>query len=200
MHAVKRIVRYLVIAVAWLLLTLLGSVAAVIAYEPLRSFGLALYLIVGVLLLVALTLWKLWRSAPRIAVFATAFVVLGGAALITAKSISPSGKYAVGGCRGPGLQWFGISDEYYQLSGGVFYDVVDGQRHRIGSYYRKNGQWILQMDRRDGELDEQKLRFSLLGFDTVLPPIEGEEYRPTNFNHRRLIPFTKPRWLPQWLE
>lgn len=198
MRAVKRIVRYFVIIVAWLFVTLVGSIAVAMTYEPLRAFGPTLYLINGALLLSVLGLWRLWRSAPRIALFATAVVVLGGTALVTATSISPAGKYAIGGCRGIGYE--STEDEYYELSGGVFYDVVAGRRHRMGSYYKKNGQWVLQIDRRDGELDEQKLRFSLLGFDTLLPPIEGEEYRPTNFERRRLIPFTRPRWIPEWLE
>ena len=200
MNAVKRIARYLLIIVAWLFVTLASSIGAAVAYEPLRSFGPTLYLVTGALLLGVLGLWKLWRAAPRIATIAIAVVVLGGTALVTATSISPAGKYAVGGCKGPGLAALGITDEYYQLSGGVFYDVVDGQRHRMGSYYKKNGQWILQIYRRDGELDEQKLRFSVLGFDTLLPPIEGEEYRPTTFERRRLIPFSRPQWFPEWLE
>jgi hypothetical protein len=70
----------------------------------------------------------------------------------------------------------------------------------MGSYYRKNDQWILRMDRKDDVLDEQKLRFSVLGFDTLIPPIEGNEGGPTSFNRRRLVPFTKPSWMPEWLE
>ena len=198
MRAVKRVLGCLLFLVAWIFVTLAISIGAALAYEPLRSFGPTLYLIVGVLLLVLFGLWRLWRSAPRIAIFATAALVLGGAALVTATSLSPAGKYAIGGCRGLGYEY--TQDEYYELSGGVFYDVIDGRRYRMGSYYKKNGQWVLQIDRRDGELDEQKLRFSLLGFDTLLPPIEGEDYRPTNFERRRLIPFTRPRWIPEWLE
>jgi hypothetical protein len=150
--------------------------------------------------LITVVIRRVWRASSRVGMLLTAAVVLACTTFVVAKSASPSGKYAVGGCRGPGFEALGISDEYYQLAGGVFYDVVNGRRQRMGSYYRKNGQWILQIDRRDGEVDEQKLRFSVLGYDTVLPPIEGEKYRPTNFNRRRLIPFTKPRWMPEWLE
>ncbi len=70
----------------------------------------------------------------------------------------------------------------------------------MGSYHKKDGQWVLRIDRRDGQLDEQKLRFSLLGFDTVIPPIEGNPGGPTTFERRRLIPFTRPLWIPEWLE
>jgi hypothetical protein len=171
------------------------------AVEMLQEIGLPLLMLLFVAaLVIVVVVWRVWRASSRFGMLLTAAIVLGCTTFVVAKSVLPAGKYAVGGCRGPGLRSFGISDEYYQLSGGVFYDVVDGQRHRMGSYYRKNGQWILQIDRRDGELDEQKLRFSVLGFDTVLPPIEGDEYRPTNFNRRRLIPFSKPRWMPEWLE
>ena len=167
------------------------------AIELLREIALPLLLL---LVIAAVVVWRVWRASPRTGKVLFALIVLGGTTFVVAKSVSPAGKYAVGGCRGPGFRWLGISDEYYHLSGGVFYDVVDGHRERIGSYYKKNGEWILRMDHKDGTLDEQKLRFSVLGFDTVLPPMEGDEYRPTNFNHRRLIPFTKPRWMPEWLE
>jgi hypothetical protein len=195
---VKRIARYLLVAVAWLFVTGATSIAAALACEPLREFGRSLYLIDGALLLGALGLWKLWRNAPRTAMIATAVVVLGGAALATAMSLSPAGKYALGGCRG-GLDE-STKDEYLELSGGVFYDVMAGHRHRLGSYYKKDGHWILKMDRRDGVLDEQLLRFSVLGFDTVIPPVEGNEGGPTEFNRRRLIPFTRPHWIPERLE
>ena len=200
MRAVKRVLRYLMIFVAWVFVTLAASLGAALAYEPVRSFGPALYFIVGAFLLALLGLWRLWRAAPRIAVLVTVVVFLGGGALVIATSLSPAGKYAVGGCRGPGFKEMGISDEYYLLSGGVLYDVVNGEAYRTGSYYKKNGEWTLRMDRRDGVLDEQKLRFSVLGFDTVSPPIEGNEGGPTNFNPRRLIPFTKPSWMPECLE
>lgn len=198
MRAVKRILRYLLIVAAWLFVTLFGSIAAAMAYEPLRSFGPTLYLINGALLLGVLALWRLWRSGPRIAMSVTAVVVLGGAALVIATSISPIGKYAIGGCRGLGYEY--TQDEFYELSGGVWYDVIGGHRHRLGSYYKKDGQWILRVDRRDGEFDEQKLRFSVLGFYTVIPPIEGNPGGPTNFERRRMIPFARPRWIPEWLE
>ncbi len=100
MRAMKRFLRYLLFLFAWIFVTLATSIGAALAYEPLRSFGPTLYLIVGMLLLALFWLWRLWRSVPRIAIFATAAVVLGGAALVTATSFSPAGKYAVGGCRG----------------------------------------------------------------------------------------------------
>ena len=171
------------------------------AYELLQQIGLIIpLLLLLVMSAMMLVIWLVWRRSHRLGKILALVIILLGTTFVVAKSISPAGKYAVGGCRGPGFEAMGISDEYYLLSGGVYYDVVDGRPHRMGSYYRKNGQWILRMDRRDGALDEQKLRFSVLGFDTVLPPIEGEAYRPTNFNHRRLVPFTKPRWMPEWLE
>ncbi len=132
-----------------------------------------------VAVVVPLLVWRVWRASPRTGKVLFALILLGGTTFVIARSVSPAVKYAVGGCRGPGFRWLGISDESYEASGGVFYDVVDGHRERMGSYYKKNGQWILQTDRRDGELAEQKLRFSIFGFDTVLPPIEGDEYRPT---------------------
>ena len=171
------------------------------ATELLQEIGFpVMLLLLIVAIVVALVVWRVWRASPRAGVLLTLVIVLGGAAFVVAKSVSPTGKYAVGGCRGPGFEAMGISDEYYLLSGGVYYDVVNGQTHRMGSYYRKNGQWILRMDRGDGVLDEQRLRFSVLGFYTVIPPIEGNEGGPTSFNRRRLIPFTKPAWIPKWLE
>src|ERR1700738_1554561 len=134
------------------------------AIELLQEIGFPLMLLLLIkAIVVSLVVWQVWRASPRIGKLLVAVILLGGTTFVVAKSLSPAGKYAVGGCRGPGLRWFGISDEYYELSGGVCYDVVDGHAHRTGSYYKKNGQWILRMDRVDGVLDEQKLRFSVLG-------------------------------------
>jgi hypothetical protein len=171
------------------------------ALELLQEIGLPLLLLlVLAAFVVSIGVWRVWRAWPRIGKLLTGLIVLGSAAFIVAKSLSPAGTYAVGGCRGPGFEALGISDEYYQLSGGVFYDVVNGQRHRMGSYYRKDGQWVLQIDRRKGPVDEQSLRFSVLGFDTVIPPIQGNEGGPTEFCRRRILPFTRPHWIPEWLE
>jgi hypothetical protein len=196
----KRALQYILIGVGLFLVVVVTGIAAALAFEPLREFGPTLYLINGVLIVGGMALWRLCRHAPRLGISVTACVLLGVTTFVIATSVSPAGKYVVGGCRGPGLRSFGISDEYYQLLGGVCYDIVDGHAHRTGSYYRKNGRWILRMDRVDGVLDEQELRFSVLGFDTVIPPIEGNEGGPTTFNRRRLVPFTKPTWMPEWLE
>src|SRR5215475_8292171 len=171
------------------------------AIELLREIGFPLLLLLLMAVVIVLTVvCRVWRTSPRFDKLLIAMILLGAMTFVVTKAVSPTDKYAIGGCRGPGLRWFGISDEYYQLSDGVLYDVVDGRRQRMGSYYEKNGKWIVQTDLRDGEPDEQKLRFSVLGFDFVIPSIEGNEDSPTNFNRRRLIPFTKPRWMPEWLE
>jgi hypothetical protein len=169
--------------------------------ELLQAIGFpAILLLLIAAMVVSLIVWRVWRASPRVGKLLSLIIVLGSITLVVAKSVSPAGRYAVGGCRGPGFKKLGISDEYYLLSGGVYYDVVNGYAHRMGSYYRKNGQWILRMDRVDGVVDEQELRFSVLGFDTVIPPIEGSEGGPTDFNRRRLVPFTKPSWMPEWIE
>jgi energy-coupling factor transporter transmembrane protein EcfT len=158
-----------------------------------------LFWLVVAILLVASIVWRVWRASPRFGKWLALLILLAGGTFALAKSLSPSGKYAVGGCKGPGLQSFGISDEYYELSNGVFYHVVDGRIHRIGSYRKKDGQWIVETDG-GGPFAEQKLRFSILGFYMVLPAIEGNEGGPTAFNRRRLVSFTRPSWIPEWLE
>lgn len=166
-----------------------------------RMIGLPFLLsLVVAFSITVVALWLTWRVSARMGKLLTLVILLVTGTFVVAKSASPTGRYVIAGCKGPGLDWFGISDEYYELSDGILYEVVDGRRHRTGSYYKKNGQWILRVDRADGVLDEQTLRFSILGFDTVIPPIEGNEGGPTTFNRRRLIPFTKPRWMPEWLE
>lgn len=169
--------------------------------ELLQSIGFPVILLLLIAaMLVSLIVWRVWRASPRLGKLLGLIIVLGSSAFVVAKSVSPAGTYAVGGCRGPGFKEIGIFDEYYLLSSGVYYDVVNGYAHRMGSYYQKNGQWILRMDRVDGVVDEQKLRFSVFGFDTVIPRIEGNEGGPTEFNRRRLLPFTKPKWMPEWIE
>lgn len=182
----------------WLLITLV-AMAAALMFESLRAFGPILYLLVAALVVGVFALWRLWRSVPRVGLPVIALVVLTAAAIVLAKSMSPTGKYAMGGCRmrGGNEEYY---DEYVELSGGVIYDVIAWHRHRLGTYYKKDGQWFLQMDRNDGVLDVQKLRFSVLGFDTVIPAIEGNEGGPTDFNRRRILPFTRPHWIPEWIE
>lgn len=166
--------------------------------DLIRQVGLPFLLLILVSASVVFAaLWRVWRAWPRVGKWLTVFVLLGCTTFVLAKSVSPAGRYAVGGCRG-GYEY--TNDEFYELAGGVFFDVIAGHRHRCGSYYKRNGQWILKVDRRDNVLDEQKLRFSVLGFDTVIPPIEGSEGAPTNFNRRRLVPFSRPHWIPEWLE
>jgi hypothetical protein len=171
------------------------------AIELIHEIGFPVMLLLLIAaVVVSLIVWRVWRASPLVGKLLTLVIALGSIAFVAAKSVSPAGRYAVGGCRGPGFEALGISDEYYLFSSGVYYDVVNGRADRAGSYYKRNGQWILRMDRKDGVIDEQKLRFSVLGFDTVIPPIDGNEGGPTSFNRRRLIPFTKPSWMPEWLE
>jgi|GEM_PF-3539854 len=172
------------------------------ALDVIREIGgpLLLSLLIA-LLVMALVVWRVWRASPRIGKLLALLILLGGGTFALAKSLSPSGKYAVGGCRSAGLRSFGISDEYYELSGGVYYKVVDGNRRRVGSYRKKDGQWTVRWDGDgDGPYAELKLRFSVLGFYTILPPFENNEGGPTVFNRRRIIPFSRPHWMPEWLE
>jgi hypothetical protein len=53
----------------------------------------------------------------------------------------------------------------------------------------------------NGPYSERKLRFSVLGFYEILPPVEKDgEGRVAQFNRRHLIPFSRPPWMPEWLE
>jgi hypothetical protein len=165
-----------------------------------RTVGIdfLLMIFVGVLLVAGVS-WLVWRVSPRIGKILVLVILLISGTFLVAKSVSPAGKYTIGGCRGPGRAWFGITDDYYEFSGGVFYEVVDGHRRRLGSYRKKDGHWFVEGDA-SGPFAEQGLRFSVLGFCTVLPAFGDSPGGPTTFNRRRIIPFTRPSWMPEWLE
>ena len=163
------------------------------------SVPLLLFFFAAVLVL-AVAIWGVWRASPRIGKLLTIFLIVVSATFIVAKSASPAGKYVSGLCR---ITVAGentiFPDDWYELSGGVFYSVINGHRSRVGSYYRKNGEWILRIDRKEGPLDEEKLRFSVFGLAMIRPP-GTENGGETEYHRRRIVPFTRPHWLPDWLE
>jgi hypothetical protein len=48
-------------------------------------------------MLVSLIVWRVWRASPRVGKLLSVIILLGSSAFVVAKSVSPAGKYAVGG-------------------------------------------------------------------------------------------------------
>lgn len=153
------------------------------------------------LVIISLIIWWIWRLSPRIGKILTALVIFAIATYMTAKSLSPAGKYLCPHCEGIHVKGDYIPDEWIELSGGVYYAVVDRRRYPTGSYFKRDSRWILQAGKRpDGGVYEQELRFSVLGL-VINPPIVGhEEGEEPIFTRRRIIPFARPHWIPRYLE
>lgn len=147
----------------------------------------------------ALLIWLIWRNSRRFGIWATAIVVLATATFVIAKSVSPAGKYSVGE---EGIYTEENPrdevDKFYHLSGGKAYLVVDGKRSCVASYYKTRQGWVWEnMTKRDGVPDKFRIRFSVIGFDIVDLNGQGD---PGWFNRRRVVPFARPRWMPDWLQ
>ena len=173
-------------------------------YELLQENGPSVFvLVVGPLLVISVVIWWIWRRSPRTGKLLAVVVIFVILAFVVTKSVSPAGKYLSPYRGGIYLQGEHVPDEWIELSGGVYYVVGDGDRYRRGSYFKKDGHWILQLgERSDGGFPEWQLKFSVLGI--VLPQTvddrDGHERVEPVFARRRIIPFARPDWIPKWLE
>lgn len=170
-------------------------------YEFLQRNGPSIFVLLFVpLLMISLIIWWTWRVSPRIGKLLMTVIVFAIAAFVAAKSVSPAGKYFYPYCRIT-AEGEHLPDDWIELSGGVYYDVVAGNRHRAGSYYKKDGHWILQKGKRpDGGVCEQQIRFSVLGLVVNPPTVGAVEREEPMFTRRRIIPFARPHWIPECLE
>jgi hypothetical protein len=172
------------------------------AYEFLQANGPSILLLLVVpILIISLIIWRVWRVSPRIGKSITVVLILASAAFVVGKSISPAGKYRCPYCEGIYVKGDYRPDEWIELSGGVYYGIVDGRRYPQGSYFKKDHGWVLQRGKRpDGGVYEQELSFSVVGL-VINPPIVGHEVGEESiFTRRRIIPFSRPQWFPRYLE
>ena len=162
------------------------------------QLGLLFWFLVCAPIVCGLALWLIWRKSRQVGIWATAIAILAMAGFVFAKSVSPTGKYVVGAERISVEGDPPDPDEFYDLTGGKVYVVVDGKRDLIASYYKTLQGWVWEsVTKHLGMPDKGRLRFSLIGFDTVDLSGQGD---PGYFNRRRVIPFSLPRGMPYWLQ
>jgi len=69
------------------------------AIELLREIGFPLLLLMAVVIVLTVVR-RVWRTSPRFDKLLIAMILLGAMTFVVTKAVSPTGKYAIGGCRG----------------------------------------------------------------------------------------------------
>jgi hypothetical protein len=154
------------------------------------------------LLLVLLAIRRLWRTSVAAAASMTAVVILGLGTFSVLKSYSPEGIYGFVGELEPMNDAPDIAPEFYhkdhfwRFSRGKVEDCFGNVCGRYGRYEKTADGWIVIH-----EVEEPfawKLQFSVFGFRLRKvedhDPVFGELYP------RRIIPFARPYWMPDWLQ
>jgi hypothetical protein len=151
------------------------------------------------LTLVALSLRRLWQSFPRIAASVIGIAILALAAFTTFKSFSPDGIYGFVGEIEPSNEFPEFraiyhKDHFWRISGGKIYECYgDLYREYVRCEKRRDG-WVLLERKTEHPPYWTKLEFSVFGFRMI--SVNG----PGEFYPRRVIPFRRPFWMPQWLQ
>jgi hypothetical protein len=150
------------------------------------------------LTLIVLAIRRLWRSFPRFSALIAALAILVLSAFTVLKSYSPEGVYGFVGEIEPMNNAPDLAPEVYHRD--HFWRLSDGKMQDC--FGRVCGQSIPYKKTRDGWVlvpkTEQpyweKLQFSVFGFRLVTHNGSGAFYP------RRIIPFARPYWMPDWLQ
>ena len=160
-------------------------------------FGLVFVRLVA-LIVVTIAVHQMWRVLPRFGPPIAALLAIAAGWFAVAKTVSPEGTYGYVGEIEPLNNAPELVPELYQKD--HFWRFVHGEVQdcfgdfcvRYGPYERTAEGWTVV---RDGEEPfTWKLKFSVLGFQLV-----GEN-GPTAYHPRRLLPFPRPYWMPDWLQ
>ena len=148
------------------------------------SFVLARF--VG-LYLIVLLVRRLWRWSHRIGISAATLLIIGFAVFSVVKSYSPDGIYCVVG------EMAKYDDHYFLFAAGKVEDIHPDTRLRYGHYEKTADGWVVITN--DEEPYTEKLKFSVFGI--YLTKADNPE---PSFWPRRIIPFLRPSWIPDWLQ
>jgi hypothetical protein len=202
----KRIVRGISFAVCTFLVAV--AVVAVLAgwradvfvdFVRIGWFGFIFARLVA-LLIVGLALRRLWRSFPRSIAWITSLSILSFGAFAVVKSYSPEGTYGCVGEYEPTNNAPDLApelyhkDHFWRFSHGKVDDCFGNLCGRYGRYEKTADGWTVIQ-----EVEEPftwKLQFSVLGFRLIMV----EDHGATAFHPRRIIPFARPYWMPDWLQ
>ena len=142
------------------------------------------------LTLIVLGMRGLWRWSRAIGTMVAVLLTIGLVVFIIMKSYSPVGSYGFI----PGFH--DDMDHYFRLADGKV-DLVHNLPRLNADYghYEKTADgWLLTYGGKDPSVC--RLRFSVFGI--YLTKIEDRQ--ATNFLPRRIIPFLRPGWIPDWLQ
>src|ERR1700676_2742670 len=88
-----------------------------------------------------------------------------------------------------------IQDHFFRLSGGRV-DDFDGDTHyQYGRYEKTRDGWVVVQRLHDGDGIVWRLKFSVFGILLINKENGGTISLP-----RRLVPFMRPGWMPNWLQ
>jgi len=138
------------------------------------------------LLLIALAVLWLWRRSRVVGVSIAVLLILGLTAFTVIKSYSPEGIYA------DLTDLSRDGDQYFLLSNGKLEWMSRNGPMLHWRYEKTKDGWIVTTS--DGEI--QRLNFSVLGFQMT----QQDTGRSTDFFPRRIVPFVRPDWVPDWLQ
>jgi hypothetical protein len=153
-----------------------------------------------ILLLVAVAIRSLWRSFPRVTALVTALAILSLAAFAIVESNSPDGTYGCVGELEPMNDAPDIApelyhkDHFWRFSHGKVEDCFGNECSHYGRYEKTADGWVVVH-----EIEEPftwRLQFSVFGFRLI----RIEDQGATAFCPRRIIPFPRPYWMPDWLQ
>src|SRR5581483_589834 len=191
---IRRTARALTVIVCSLLLTAAVLVnmgahdyAGFIYFIRTGWFSFVLARIMALFLVVLAVLW-LWQRSRAVGISVAGVLILSLTAFTAMKSYSPVGSYAVI----PGLGH--DMDHYFRLADGKVDLIHDFPRldADYGHYEKTADGWFLTYGGKD-DPSVCRLRFSVFGI--YLTDTENDAH---HFLPRRMIPFLRPRWMPDW--
>jgi len=154
------------------------------------ELGSLLWFLPLMFFVIALVLWRVWRRSRVLGAASAAVVALSIAIFAFAKSRSPAGIYS---CINEIEPMCPEKDCFIRLSQGRVDHVECGATHHYGSYQKTPNGWTVTHETK--EPFTWRLRFSIFGCRYIADDGSATAYFP-----RRLIPFTRPSWMPDWIQ
>jgi hypothetical protein len=150
------------------------------------------------LFLVVLALRRLWRWSPLFGGLISGLGILFLGGFFAVKSYSPDGVYGFVGEIEPSNDspWspeLFHKDHFWRISGAKVQDCYGDICGPFAQYKKTPDGWVIVAE--DGRDFWSKLQFSVFGFRLV-----SNNRLKTEFYPRRIIPFARPYWMPQWMQ
>jgi ABC-type transport system involved in multi-copper enzyme maturation permease subunit len=192
---IRRIVCGLIVIVCLLLLTAIVSVIEIWGRWPgyfwfmnLVRAGWFSFVLVRIIVffLVALAVRRLSRSSRAAGAAVAGLLILGVTIFSVMASYSPAGIYGVVD------EIEGDGDHYYIFADGKVEDVYKDGRAQWGRYEKTADGWVLTLP------DHRVFKLKSSWFGIWWTNVEAPD--STLCLGRRIIPFLRPDWMPNWLQ